>query len=84
MEKLGRTPEGTSTDNSLQVPFEMNTRSKMSPTTFITQIEITGADYRLIKAYFHVVPRTILCYDPKTILPQCMICKRIHFDVCIT
>ncbi len=31
LEKLGRTSKCTNTDNSQQVPFEMNTRSKMSP-----------------------------------------------------
>ncbi len=31
LEKLGRTSKCTNTDNSQQVPFEMNIRSKMSP-----------------------------------------------------
>lgn len=47
-----------------------------------TQTMITGADYWSIKTYFHVdsLCNTMLW----TLLPLCMICKRIHSNICFT
>ncbi len=57
----------------------MNTSGSKTTTSFVfTQIIITGTDYQLKK---NTVSYIILCYE--TSLPQCMICKLIHFDFCI-
>ncbi len=63
-------------------PAGMNTKSSKTPTTFVpchTNYKY-GADYQLLKTYFCMIPCTILRYAKHL----CMICKLIHFDVCVT
>jgi len=43
-----------------------------------------GEDYQLIKTYFHFLAQYYIMTGSKHILPHCMICKLIHFDVCTT
>lgn len=44
----------------------------------------TEADYWLIKTHFSMVTCIILCNELRTLSPQSMICKLMHFDVNIT
>ncbi len=62
--------------------FQLKWTCSKIPTTFVfdnTNYD-SGADYRL-KTYFCPIPCTILCYDLKTLLSECMICKPTQFDV---
>ncbi len=57
--------------NSLQFSGEANTRDTKTPTAFIPfqTNYIYRADHWITKAYFCVVPCTILLYDLRTLLP---------------
>ncbi len=66
--------------SSVNIPNTSNSKTPTTSIHFQTNYNY-GADFELIKSYFHATPSTILHFDLETFLPQCMICKLTHFDI---